>query len=174
MADILKIVFIILGILIVYVSYWLLAQALFPQLVESANRHYGRPVRITFLGLLTALPPVVLGIILSKMANPLLKFIGVTLLILPGLLGLIGSAGLTFRIGVGLPSPTDPAQPWRRVLRGGIVLAFTFLLPIVGWIILPLWVLVSGLGAFILAVREQKKVLAEAAPEAPSAMVPAR
>jgi hypothetical protein len=173
MADILKIVFIILGILIVYVSYWLLAQALFPKLVESSSRHYGRPVRITFLGLATALPPVVLGILLSKTPNPLLKFIGVTLLILPGLLGLIGSAGLTFRIGVGLPSPTDPAQPWKRVLRGGIVLAFTFLLPVVGWIILPLWVLVSGLGAFILAAREQKKERTQAAPQVPPALVAA-
>src|SRR6266550_2364484 len=144
MADILKIVFIILGILIVYVSYWLLAEALFPRLVESAGRHYGRPVRITFLGLAAALPPVVLGIALSKTPNPLLKFTGVTLLILPGLLGLMGSAGLTFRIGQGLPAPTDTAQPWKRVLRGGIVLAFSFLLPVVGWIIVPLWVLVSG------------------------------
>jgi hypothetical protein len=49
----------------------------------------------------------------------------------------------------------DETQPWRRVLRGGIVLAFSFLLPFVGWVIIPLWVLVSGLGAFILAAREQ-------------------
>src|SRR6266699_2605185 len=118
MADVLKIVFIILGILIIYVSYWLLAQALFPRLVENASRQYGRPVRLTLIGL--------------------------------------AAARLTFRVGLGLPSPTDPAQPWKRVLRGGIVLAFTFLLPVVGWIIIPLWVLVSGLGAFILAAREER------------------
>ena len=169
MADILKIVFIILGILIVYVSYWLLAEALFPRLVENASRQYGRPINITLLGLGAALAPTVVGIALSKTPNPLLKFIGVTLLIVPGLLGLMGSAGLTFRIGTGLPSPMDSAQPWKRVLRGGIVLAFTFLLPVVGWIILPLWVLVSGLGAFILAVREQKK---EQAPQAQLPPVP--
>src|SRR3989440_2155326 len=99
MADILKILLIIVGILVVYVSYWLLAEALFPRLVENASRQYGRPVRITLLGLATALLPVVLGIALSKTPNPLLKFIGVTLVVVPGLLGLIGSAGLTFRIG---------------------------------------------------------------------------
>src|SRR5262245_30737791 len=136
MADILKIVFIILGILIVYVSYWLLAEALFPRLVENASGQYGRPIRITLLGLAAALPPVVIGIALSKTPNPLLKFIGVTLLIVPGLLGLMGSAGLTFRIGTGLPSPTDSAQPWKRVLRGGTVLPFTFLLPVAGRILL--------------------------------------
>jgi hypothetical protein len=155
MADILKIVFIILGILIIYVSYWLLAEALFPRLVEKASRHYGRPIRLTFLGLAVSLLPVVLGIVLSKAPNPVLKFIGITLIVVLGLLGLVGSAGLTLRIGLGLPSPTDGAQPWRRVLRGGIVLACSFLLPVVGWIIIPLWVLVSGLGAFILAAREE-------------------
>ena len=171
MADILKIVFIILGILIIYVSYWLLSEALFPKLVESACRQYGRPVRLTVLGLAVAILPVVLGIALSKTPNPILKFIGITLVVVPGLLGLAGSAGLTFRIGRGLPSPIDETQPWRRVLRGGIVLAFSFLLPFVGWIIIPLWVLVSGLGAFILAVREQKQ--ATQAPAVPPDLVPA-
>jgi hypothetical protein len=156
MADILKIVFIVLGILIIYVSYWLLAEALFPRLVENASRQYGRPIRITLLGLAVAILPVIAGIALSKTPNPILKFLGITLIVVLGLLGLAGSAGLTLRIGLGLPSPLDEMQPWRRVLRGGTVLACSFLLPFVGWIIIPLWVLVSGLGAFILATREQR------------------
>ena len=40
--------------------------------------------------------------------------------------GLVGSAGLAQRIGAGLPSPADLTQPWRRVLRGGIVLVPAF------------------------------------------------
>src|SRR5207237_6834309 len=124
---ILKIVFIILGILIIYVSYWLLSQALFPRLVENASRQYSRPFRVTFLGLAVAILPVILGISLSKTPNPILKFIGITLIVVPGLLGLAGSAGLTLRIGLGLPSPTDELQPWRRLLRGGVVLALFFL-----------------------------------------------
>src|SRR5437762_12572772 len=99
MADVLKIVFIILGILIIYVSYWLLAEALFPRLVENASRQYQRPIRITFLGLAAAILPVILGIGLAKTPHPLLKLIGITLLVMPGLLGLAGSAGLTLRIG---------------------------------------------------------------------------
>src|SRR5437899_570312 len=173
MADILKIVFIILGILIIYVSYWLLAEALFPRLVENACRQYRRPIRLTFLGLAAAILPVILGIALAKTSHPLLKLIGITFVVVPGLLGLAGSAGLTLRIGLGLPSPTDETQPWRRVLRGGIVLAFCFLLPVVGWIIMPLWVLVSGLGAFILAAREERTERAKPAPGAPPELVPA-
>jgi hypothetical protein len=172
MADILKIVFIVLGLLIMYVSYWLLSEALFPRLVESASRQYGRPIRLTLLGLAAAILPVVAGILLSKIPNPILKLLGITLVVVPALLGLAGSAGLTLRIGRGLPSPTDAAQPWRRVLRGGIVLACSFLLPVVGWIILPLWVLVSGLGAFILAAREQTSNRAEQPPTFSPNLVP--
>jgi hypothetical protein len=154
MADILKIFLIILGILTIYVSYWLLAEALFPGLVERARQHYRRPVRISFIGLAAAILPLILGITMANLPHPLLKMTGIALLVTPAMLGLAGSAGLTLQIGAGLPSPVDEAQPWRRVLRGGILLACSFLLPVVGWIVIPLWVLVSGFGAFILSVRE--------------------
>ena len=154
MADILKIVLIIVGILTIYVSYWLLSEALFPALVEGAARQYSKPYKITFVGLGAAIVPVVLGLVLANVPNPLVKLFGLTMVVLPALLGLAGSAGLTLRIGAGLPSPVDETQPWKRVLRGGILLACSFLLPVVGWIILPLWVLVSGFGAFILYRRE--------------------
>jgi len=156
MADILKILLIVLGILIVYVSYWLLAEALFPALVEQASRQYRKPVRITLVGLAAAVLPLILGVLLAKMPNPLFKLVGITLVVVPAMLGLAGSAGLTLRIGEGLPSPIDDAQPWRRVLRGGILLACSFLLPVVGWVVLPLWVLVSGFGAFILCAAEKR------------------
>jgi hypothetical protein len=157
MADILKIFLIIVGLLTVYVSYWLVAQALFPAMVERARQHYSRPVKITFVGLLAAAVPVVLGAIISNLPNPALKLTGVTLMLIPALLGMVGSAGLTLRIGAGLPSPLDESQPWRRVLRGGILLSLTFLLPFVGWFVLPIWALVSGFGAFILSVQELRK-----------------
>jgi hypothetical protein len=155
MADVLKILLIILGILTIYVSYWLLAEALFPKLVERASHQYRRPVTISLMGLGVAVVPIVLGLLFSKMPNPLAKVTGLTLIAVPILLGLVGSAGFTLRIGAGLPSPTDAAQPWRRVLRGGIVLACAFLLPIVGWFVLPIWVLVSGLGALVCCLRER-------------------
>jgi hypothetical protein len=166
MADILKILLIILGIMTVYVSYWLLAQALFPAFVERASRQYSKPLKISLIGLAAALVPVVLGLTLAKTPNPLLKVLGITLLVAPAMLGLAGSAGLTLRVGAGLPSPVDEAQPWRRVLRGGVLLACSFLLPIVGWVVLPVWVLVSGLGAFIISVKEPIREL-PAPPSAP-------
>jgi hypothetical protein len=157
MADILKIVFIVIGILAIYVNYWLLAEALFPALVERASRQYANPVKLTLVGLATAIVPVVVGLILANKANPFTRIVGLTLVIVPGMIGLAGSSGLALRIGLGLTSPLDATQPWRRVLRGGVVLSCSFLLPVVvGWVILPLWVLVSGLGAFLLGLKEQK------------------
>jgi hypothetical protein len=157
MADILKILLIVLGILTIYVSYWLLAEALFPLLVERASQHYRRPFRITFVGCLAAAVPVGLGFVLANLPNPILKVFGITLLVTPAMLGLVGSAGLTLRIGAGLPSPVDEGQPWRKVLRGGVVLACAFLLPVVGWVVLPIWVLVSGFGALVLCFKEQSR-----------------
>jgi hypothetical protein len=121
-------------------------------------------VLLTFAGLAAAIVPVVAGLILLNRPNPMLKVVGWTLVIVPGMLGLAGSSGLALRIGIGLNSPIDAVQPWRRVLRGGVVLAISFLLPVIGWVVLPIWVLVSGLGAFLLAVRAEKAKAPEAAP----------
>jgi hypothetical protein len=166
MADILKILLIVVGILLIYVSYWLLTEALFPDMVEIARRHYSRPLKITLVGIGAALVPVVMGLALAKVPNPLLKLFGITLVVVPAMLGLAGSTGLTLRIGVGLRSPLDESQPWRRVLRGGIVLALSFLLPVVGWIILPVWVLLSGFGALLLCLRDRRREKTGVAPGA--------
>ena len=164
MADVLKIFLIVVGLLTVYVSYWLVAQALFPQVVQRARQHYAKPVRITLIGLIAAMLPVIIGAAISNLPNPALKITGVTFMLIPAMLGLVGSAGLAQRIGAGLPSPADETQPWRRVLRGGILMALTFLLPFVGWIVLPIWALVSGFGAFILSVKELKNATEPAPP----------
>jgi hypothetical protein len=155
MADVLKILFLILGTLIVIVGYWLAAASLFPQTVTRARDAYTqRPFRATMIGVVTAAPLVAVGLsLLSAAPNPLLKIFGVVLLPIPVLLGLLGSAGLGDRIGAGLPSTMDDHHPWRRVLRGGAVLSLTFLLPVVGWLgVLP-WTLTSGVGAAVIALR---------------------
>lgn len=160
MADVLKIFLIIVGVLTVYVTYWLVAQALFPAVVERARHQYAKPVKLTLIGLGAALLPVIVGGVISNMPNPVMKLLGVTFMVVPALLGLVGSAGLALRIGAGLPSPADEQQPWRRVLRGGILLALTFLLPFVGWVVLSLWTLISGFGAFLLSLKGTKTSVA--------------
>ena len=59
-------------------------------------------------------------------------------------------------VGRGLLHADDTRSPWRRSLRGGVVLALTFLLPVIGWFVILPWVLLSGCGATILAMRTKR------------------
>jgi hypothetical protein len=171
MADVLAVFLVVIGLLLMFVVFWLAAAALFPCAVDRAEERYARPIRTTLWGLLVFAPLLLLGIVLSsKAANPALKLLGAAIALVPLLLGLFGSAGLAQRIGRGLPSPTDATEPWRRVLRGGSVLALTFLLPFFGQFFLIPWALVSGTGAAVMGCcRGCKK--GEASPH-PSPAIP--
>ncbi len=162
MADILKIFLIIIGYLLIFISYWLISQALFPALVASSRSQYARPFRITLIGLAVSAPMLIGGLIIMNLPNPVVKIIGGTIAGIPVMFGLAGSTGLCQRIGMGLPSPLDSTQPWRGVLRGGIVLTLTYLLPFVGWFAVPIWVLVSGCGAVVVSLMNSRKLKPEA------------
>ncbi|HTK55083.1 MAG TPA: hypothetical protein VL308_24485 [Gemmatimonadaceae bacterium] len=168
MADVWKILFLILGTQAVMVSYWLLAAALFPDALRRARAAYDqRSGRVTAIGLATAIPALLAGAGLLQAPNPILKLIGGVLVSAPIALGLVGSAGLCDRIGAGLPGDADVRLPWRRVLRGGIVLSFAFVLPVLGWFVLLPWTLVSGVGASLGSLRRRPA-------EAPRATTPAQ
>ncbi len=145
-----------LAAMLMFVAYWLAASALFPKVVARAAEQYRRPVRLTLLGLLMIVPLVLMGVGLAKLNNPVTVMIGVGIVAGGAIIGFIGSAGLCLRIGSGLASPADEAQPWRRVLRGGVVLVLTFLLPFFGWFALTIWTIVSGFAAAMLSFREPK------------------
>ena len=167
MADVWKIVFLILGTQAVMVSYWLLAAALFPDALRRSRAAYDqRTGRVTFAGLATAVPALLVGAGLLQGPHPLLKLIGGVMVSAPVALGLVGSAGLCDRIGAGLPGDADARLPWRRVLRGGIVLSFAFVLPVIGWFVLLPWTLVSGVGASLGSLRRRQAAATRETPAA--------
>lgn len=152
MADVFKILFPVVGTLMSFVCFWLLYEAIFPAAVERCRVAYmRRPIRAVLLGALITAPTMFVGLSLIGIANPVTKFFGFTILCFLMLLGILGSAGLSRLIGVRLASIGDEHQPWRRVLRGGIVLSITFLFPVVGWFLVLPVTLVSGVGASVLA-----------------------
>ncbi len=171
MADILLWTLLILGVYAVLVAHWIGAYALFPAFVERSRATYGaRPVASTLLGLVVVVPALGLGIALAKaLPHPLVQVPVTGALLVLGLVCLIGSAGLALRIGSGMSSPLDAAQPWRRALRGGLVLGLAFAMPFLGWFVILPWTLVSGLGAFLLARRGPAQ-LAPAAVPVPAAV----
>lgn len=159
MADVLTWFLLILGILLVFVANWVGAYGLFPGLVEASSERYGRrPVAATLLGLAVLVPLLILAAVVAQVGHPAVNMLVLLGLTAPLLLALLGSAGLALRLGAGLGSPHDQAQPWRRVLRGGVVLALVFLMPVIGWVVLMPWALVSGFGAALMALRGPRRV----------------
>ena len=149
-ADVLKGLLLILGAMLVFQAYWLAGTGLFPRLVGQARDRYKTPIRTTLIGLAVVVPTFYIGIFwLLNIDNITVKIIGLVIGVVPLMLGLIGSAGLCQLIGLGLPAPGDQSQNWRRVWRGGWVLNFCYLLPLIGWFVILPWGIISGCGAFV-------------------------
>lgn len=163
LADVFIVLFVILGFVIVFIAYWLMAAGLFPKYVERSAERFGKsPIKATLLGSIIGVPLVVLGLAVSKAPNPVLKLIGISIALVPMLIALFGSAGLALRIGQGLPSGRDESEPWRRVLRGSIVLALSFVLPFIGWFAVMPFAFVAGFGVFLLGLLQRKPAVAPA------------
>ena len=160
LADVFTVVFVILGLLIVFVGYWLMAAGLFPQQIERCSVQLGAaPVKCGLVGLAGVVPLFALGIIIGRFAQSApAKLASFLVIVSTILLALFGTAGLALRIGQGLPSARDQLEPWRRVLRGGVVLAITYLTIV----LLPV-TLLAGFGAFVLAAARRTPVVAGAA-----------
>jgi hypothetical protein len=149
-ANVLLWVFLTVAFYFVFLSHWLVACSLFPAFVLKCQEQYRRPVIATLVGLLFTVIPIAVGLAIANAAPPALKWVGILITAVPIITGLLGTAGLARRVGCGMPAPVDDLQPWRRVLRGGTALALTFLLPLLGQLIVIPLVLASGVGASVL------------------------
>ncbi|MBI1783576.1 hypothetical protein HYR69_00400 [Candidatus Sumerlaeota bacterium] len=164
MADVLKVFLVILGLIIVMISYWLAGYALFPNLVERSRGEYtGHPIRTAIIGTVVFVPCMIVAIALLNNPWPPTKIAGGAVLFAAILGGMIGSAGLAQHVGLRMPSPIDESQPWRRVLRGGIVLTLTYVLPFLGWFLMS-FTIVSGFGALIMTLSAGRKRAVPAEP----------
>lgn len=160
MADVLKIVLLIVATMLVFQAHWIASFALFPKKVEECAELYSRPIRLTVVGLLVAGPIVLLGVFLAQKTgnNPLKHLVVSIMLGAPAFLALFGSAGLATRIGQGMNSAAGVPAPWKQTMRGGIVLTLCYLLPFAGWFFLTGWTLISGFGATVIVfVRKSAK-----------------
>ncbi|MDB6152674.1 MAG: hypothetical protein JWL90_1127 [Chthoniobacteraceae bacterium] len=160
LADVFTVVFIILGFLMVFVAYWLMAAGLFPEFVERCSEQIGiAPIKTSFIGAVTLGPLVAIGFAISSAApNGGLKLIGLAVVSVSLLVALFGSAGLALRIGAGLKSEADAHLPWRRVLRGGNVLALSFVMPFLGQFLMMPFAFVAGFGAFLMGVFKRRRL----------------
>lgn len=150
LADVFTVVLVILGVLSIFVAVWLATAGLFPSLASRCAERLGdSPFVCAAAGMGAAIPLLTAGLMIGRAStNPLGKLASAVVLILTLIAMLAGTTGLALRIGRGLASARDEAEPWRRALRGGVVLALTFL----SLVMIPL-TLVPGFGALLLAGR---------------------
>lgn len=154
MADVFKILFLILGLLICSVSYWLMFSALFASSVARAQQALAaRPVRVFFIGALSGVPLVLVGLALAANGAGPIKLVGVTLLMLLTAAALFGSTALARMVGQGLGSTQVPVPNGTIALRGGAVVSIACVLPLVGWFLLLPVVLLTGFGAAVHVLR---------------------
>jgi hypothetical protein len=161
LADVFTTVLVILGLLTVFVGWWLAMTGLFPRMVDGcAARLGGSPWKCLIVGVVCAVPLIAGGAMVGQVSsNTVGKLLGVAIIVGTVLLALAGTAGLALRIGGGLPAANDGGEPWRRVRRGGIVLAITY-----GTIVLLPLTLLAGLGALALVAINRGEPKPAAAP----------
>jgi hypothetical protein len=161
-ADILMWFFLIAGTYIVINAYWMTTQGLFPEFVYGCRERIRRtPLKSFFIGLAGSVPVSILGIALLRAPNPVLKFLGAAVLLLVILTGLMGSAGVAALVGTGLGGTDDERTGWRRTWRGGLVLGLTFILPLIGWLLILPGTLIMGIGAIAASFRRTRATLPE-------------
>ena len=155
LADVFTVVLFIVGLLTVFVGWWLAIAGLFPQFVERCAEKLGaRPVGCWLIGLVIGAPLFIGAGVLSKVAaNAPGKLFSVVLLFTILLGALAGTAGLALRIGRGLVGEGEKNDTWRCVRRGGIVLAITY-----GTIVLFPFTLLAGFGALVLVGFSRKEI----------------
>jgi len=147
-ADAFAISLVVLGTVLGLVSFWIAARVLWPARVEAARAQL-ETKRWTsfFIGLVPV--GVVLGLLaaLGSVGGP----VAALALVLSAVFFFycqVGVAGLAAVIGDRLADlNTEPV--WRTQRRGAIILALSFLFPLLGWLGLTVATLIMGAGAMV-------------------------
>jgi hypothetical protein len=103
------------------------------------------------LGIPVSAVPLLIAGALGKRGGTPGQLVGWTLLTLFVMYAGVGMSGFVTFIGQRLSSPADAGRPWRATVRGGVVLEFACLLPVIGWFALLPMSLILGAGATTLS-----------------------
>lgn len=147
LADTMTYFFLVVGLLFAFPGLWLLCRALWPQMVADScadlERGLAKPF---FIGLPIFIVSVFAFIVLGGSKHgPVGDTSAVLTIALFLFYANVGVAGLVTMLGKRLPSPADDTRPWKRTIRGGIVLELAYLLPLLGWfVVLPVSLIIGA------------------------------
>jgi cytoskeletal protein CcmA (bactofilin family) len=134
----------------------------------AGDRARARPWRSWWSGALTIVSPLIVAAIAAVIAGltpasafvPLLAIFAPVIVAMSGVvLVLLLVAGVPTVLAIGRALPGDRGL-FGSILLGSVVIGFLWLLPLVGWLV-PLVVLPLGLGAWVLALRDDQPAPSE-------------
>ena len=139
-----------------FVSSWVITQALFPKFVRATQEAFAQPVRLLIIGLI-AHAILAFACWLLIQTGWIGRWLALAVFVSGLAVSLSGATGLARKIGTGMIHPTDKEQPWRRTLRGGSTLCLALMVPFLN--LLPLaFILMTGFGA---AATSMAKMLSD-------------
>ena len=142
--------FLHIGVILVVTAYFTLGAALAPNLTERGRVRFARrPWLPAVIGLFISVPWVFAALVLLNLDPAPLKFGGATLGCLWILLGLIGGAAIAQHVGRG---GSADAVSWVQTVRGGLLLSLTWILPLVGWLVMLPLTLATGIGCLVMGL----------------------
>ncbi|MHC4218560.1 MAG: hypothetical protein ACYSU7_08920 [Planctomycetota bacterium] len=142
--------FIHIGVILVVTAYFTLGAALAPRLTERGRARFARrPWLPTLIGLVVSGPWVFAAIACLNIEIGAVKFGGAVLGCLWILLGLIGGAGIAQHVGRGTG---DAPVSWIQTVRGGLFITLTWILPLVGWLVVLPLTLAAGVGCLLVGL----------------------
>lgn len=140
-----------IGVILVVTAYYVFGAAVAPGLTERARaRFVRRPWLPLVLGLVLSVPWVVLVLVLLNVENGAAKFAGAALGCVWVLCSLLGGAGMAQHVG--RSGEVDGSPTWITSVRGGLFITLTWILPLVGWLVMLPLTLSTGLGCLILGM----------------------
>jgi len=153
--------FIHIGVILVVTAYYTLGASLAPQLTGRARAQFARrPWLPVLIGLALSLPWVIACIVLLRQDAGAAKFTGAALGCLWVLSGLIGGAGIAQHIG---RTEAGGTALWLQTVRGGLFISLTWILPLVGWLLMLPLTLAAGLGCLVLGMFSGRGAAADSA-----------
>ena len=161
--------FIHIGVVLVVSAYFTAGAVLVPSITARARERVARAAWLPALvGLAASLPWLGGGIVLVNLPSAVLKFIGAAMITLWVLAGLLGGAGIAQHIGAG---SRDGQATWTDTIRGGLCLSLTWILPLVGWLVMLPATMATGVGCLLLGPFPPRRTAPPSAPAAPPIVV---
>ena len=139
--------FLHIGVILVVAAYYTFGASLAPRMTERGRIRFARrPWLPILLGAGVSIPWLVLALVALNMPSGAVKFAGAALGSLWILSGLLGGASIAQHIG----RVEGQTPSWSQTFRGGLFIVLTWILPIVGWLVMLPLTLAAGVGCLLL------------------------